>query len=251
MARAADHFSHGDIAAATGMQKRAVQQLFELSPGVLPPGNGVNTFKRVAFVAALVNGGMPLFAAGRIVRPLVELEYNRHDGEVPSGLEYMVRELPPVDRARIDGASDYHYHAALYRYRGRLIPDKEAAYYTVGAPVKGDALLSIVDGRFVYSATYEGLKTLNIWTGRPEAFSYVGEVIGAERGKEVVFTHVSETVSFDATADDYALAGVDLTAQARLRFERATAVLTVNASLAIRNAFDRLVDHRAVKRRRS
>jgi hypothetical protein len=235
-----EEFSHADLAIASGMTKRAVQHLGDSVPRLLPEGKGTNVLKRVAVIGALVNGGMPLMVAGRFAALLTEC-FNQNDGEVPCMIGGMARSLPPKDRQR-DG--DYWYHQRLLAY-----PD----IYHAGRPTPQDAIVEIVDKTHIYlhQRFAGGGGTLDTLTGKPlpEDRDYVARVEGWARGVEPQLIPAHELVSYDPADPDFRWKADAFVAMRAAVWEKRVAVLSINVSLAIRNAFDRLAHDRALGRR--
>lgn len=213
----ADAFSYNDLAIASALTKRGVQLMAE--DGLLPGDGGIRDLKRMCVIGAFVLAGASLFAAGRVAQKL-PWSFNEADGEIPSLLKDFERELGrhafPSDKP-ID---DYWRHrAALAR------PD----IYTPGTVFCADICFDVVEREHVFMRG-----------GRfdPHDRQYQGRIEGWERGGDVTFVSLAEAPEEERP---------QLEKAAKARFAKAVGVLSVNASLAIRNGLDRLSEYRAGK----
>jgi hypothetical protein len=198
---------------------------------LLPGDGGIRDLKRICVIGAFVSAGAPILVAGRVVEKLL-WGLNQPDGEMPSGLVDLDYKLGsaafPADRE----LSDYWRHrAALSR------PD----VYRPGDAWDRDFRIEIVDREHVF--TFGG-------TFKSSDRTYEGRVEGWHRGGEVFFYSIAETSaapSFTTDADwlEHNKAQERLQEASKSLLANAVGLLTINASLAIRNGLDRLADHRA------
>jgi hypothetical protein len=225
----ADAFSHNDLAIASAGTKRSVQMMAD--SGLLPGDGGIRDLKRICVIGALVSAGAPLFVAGRVVDKLL-WSLNQPDGELPSGLVDFDHKLGsaafPIDRP----INDYWRHrAALSR------PD----LYRPGEAWSRDYRVEIADREHVF--TSGGII-------HPTKRDYEGRIDGWERGSDVSFQSIAETSAapaFQSDADTlkFLQEQEQLQEASQAFLKNAVGLLSINASLAIRNGLDRLADHRA------
>jgi hypothetical protein len=213
----ADAFSYTDLAIASALTKRGVR--FMAEAGLLPGDGGIRDLKRMCVIGAFVLAGADLFSAGRVAQKL-RWAFNEVDGEIPSFLKDFERKVGrdafPSDKP-ID---DYWRHrAALAR------PD----IYTPGTVFPHDIYFDIAEREHVFMRVDRFGKRL---------FQYQGRIEGWERGGDVSFVSLGE-----APEEEWP----ELKKAAEARFAKAVGVLSVNASLAIRNGLDRLAEYRAGK----
>lgn len=244
-----DAFSDVELATAGGITKRQFQHISD--DGQLPDGSGrdIRALKRIAVIGALIIGGMPLLLAGRVAKTLL-LEFNQEDGEVPSGLGHLARKLPAdVIRDHVQGIGDYWYHRGLYN-AGEGDPDAAPGfndYYVAGRPLRSDAIIEIIDRQYLFVRNIE-LKTQNPWADRPETVDamFVGWIEGWSRSEDFRVEHITERVPVDQEWGRHQ--GQRLQAQATERRERAVATVTINVSLAVRVALDRVAEFRVQRK---
>ncbi|TIQ67023.1 MAG: hypothetical protein E5X41_06035 [Mesorhizobium sp.] len=217
----------------------------------MPSGSGrdIRALKRVAAIGAFLSGGMPLLLAGRVANTLL-LEFNQDDGEVPSGLSQMARSLPAeIIRDHVQGISDYWYHRGLYN-AGEGAPDTAPGindYYVAGEPLGSDAIIEIIDRQYLFVRNIQ-LKTLNPWADRLQTVEavFAGWIEGWSRSEEFRVVHITERVQIDK---EWGRAQAKrLQAEATERRRCAVATVTINVSLAVRVALDRVAEFRAKRK---
>ncbi len=234
--KSGDAFSYNDLAVVAGISGRAVRQVAEA--GLLPQGDGIRTLKRIAVIGAIVAAGVPLMAAAQVAEAL-NLEFNQADGETPSGLDNLYRELPPHEIRLLSDHNDYWLHRALCRY-----PE----IYARGRSMRGDAVLEIADREFVF-VRVKGLSVSIHNPFVPGGLSKTpppeGRIEDWRRGGNPVFVaFVEDVVPFDDDGKPTAEA-IALDSKMRVAYENAVGLIAVNLSLAIRNGLDQLADHRS------
>ncbi len=240
MGRPEDTFSFSDLAIASSMSKRQIQHLADAR--LLPENGSIATLKRACVIGGFSFGGVPIIAAGRIAKTILD-EFNEPDGEVPSALRYLARGLMQKARAEIPSPdSDYWYHRALWMHRSE-------ADYRPGRATKSDALIEIVDKAHIYFCGTSGLPFFTPWGGKEAV--YFGRIEGWERGSDASIITLPELVPLDPDHPDYLIKGKALADLADRARANAVAVLTVNVSLAVRNGLDRLAAHRESKGRKT
>lgn len=239
------------------MSRREVQHLIEAGAkgaaprandtvhggDLVPRGRGTETFKRFAVVGAIMGAGVPLFSAARLAKVIVKAEFNQEDGEAPSGLNYLATKLSrdEIERflpSQAVDTNDYHYHLALTHMSG----------YERGKALGSDALMEIIDRSVIMISSIQFPKwEIAGWIENWGRASEVDITLASERAWRSEFgqKNVNEvnwtTEVTQAVNRQYAA----LQAEAERTRQNAIAKITINLSLAIRNAFDRLYDHRA------
>ena len=226
-----DLFSYATLAIASGMTKREIQHLLESDEELMPSGCGVRTLKRAAVIGAFKAAGLTLFTAARLAKAIL-VEFNQHDGEAPSGLNWLAAELARQSiellPRQAEETNDYYYHLAL---------TKSPNVYRKGEALKSDAIIEIVDFRVVFLSNIRFPK-LNL----------VGWMDGLGRGGDARIIHVAEVLG---NIDDQWSAKLErLEAEALSKREHAIAKTIVNVSLAIRTALDRVTERREDKFRK-
>lgn len=233
-------FSFGDLAIAGAMSKRAVQHVVEA--GLLPDGKGTRVLKRIAVIGGFVGVGVPLLAAGRIARAILD-EFNQPDGEVPIGLSEYWRRLPSDAREELlkNAHDDYFVHKVFFEY------DEN---YHLGEALRADALFEIVDKQFLFLMRDKIIKTADQFGEDDLDSGFVGRIDGWARGGEA--TVIPAATMFNIRTDDPRFKELWLENSSIVQRARSNAVgkLTVNVSLAIRNGFDRLAEFHAQKRKK-
>ncbi len=226
-----DLFSYSELALALNGTKRTFQHLAEARDAddepLIPSGRGIRTLKRTAEIGALMTGGAPVLVSARIAK-VVLLEFNQVDGEIPTGLNFLARELPRHEIANIPiDANDYWYHQALFRCAPEV--------YVPGKAMSSDVILEIVDRRLLF---LDG--------GIRKSPDFVGWIEGWERGAEARVIHVAEKVGLfdDQKNPNWRAISARFDAQAAQARPNAVGKLTVNVSLAVRNALDRIAESR-------
>jgi len=229
-----DKFSQGDLAVAAGVSRREVQHVADM--GLLPDGSDIRALKRIAVIGGLVAAGTPLLAAGALAKILAEMEFNRTDGELPSGLDYLARELPKKSPSPT-GANDFWYHRAVLPY---------PKIYTPGAPLPSDVLIEVVERKLLFIGNLRGLPILNIATGGADKASFAGWIENWERGSQARVVHVTERIGLmdDEENPTWRKTAAAITRQVQMARRNAVGWFAVNASLAIRNGLDRVAENR-------
>jgi hypothetical protein len=291
-----DVFSFVELAVAGGLSK-STYQFLEKSQ-LLQGGHGIEDFKRVATIGALVAGGVSLMGAAAMAKTIVKWEFNQEDGEAPSGIEELFITEFAHGKAGLSYRqfNEYWFHRKLYEFGIR--PGQKA--------LRSDAVIEIIERRFVFyrrgdeevnrseepelrrerdkllkqrrelrrqalvlweagqrpteemraqdakltraiKRTYPRYLTLsNSPLGESESASLVGWLEGWQRGLEPHLVLVTDKINFDdkASVEIYRR----LNTEAHHARNNAVGTLTVNISLAIRRAFDRLAEHRGQRR---
>lgn len=231
-----DRFSFTELALAAGISSSAYQSLTS-SPGLLPGGRGIKDFKRLAAIGAFMASGVPLVMAAAIAKAIVQTEFNEADGEAPTGLRFLANKLTKEEITQLpiaDETNDYWYHRGLYRQGIRL--GKKA--------LSSDVLIEIVDRHFVFFKSARLIQIINPISGETEEANLIGWLDEWKRGSEPQLVHVSSLVKCDPPDAESIERFRLLNAEARAVRANAIGSLTVNISLGIRSALDRLAEHR-------
>lgn len=224
----ADNFSYSALAVGSDMTKRDIQHLLESKEVLMPDGRGIRTLKRAAVVGAFRAAGLTLFTAARLAKAILD-EFSQYDGEAPSGLNFLARDLPREAMTLLppqaDQTNDYHYHFALIRN-----PNS----YPKGKALRSDAIIEIVDFRLVFISSRQFPKP-----------HLVGWIEGFGRGGNAHVIHVTERIGVmdDQENPGWRARNEQLEAEALFERENAVAKTTVNVSLAICTALDRITEY--------
>jgi hypothetical protein len=228
--------SYAELAVAGGapLTKRDVQQIMEAKGDLLNRSRNARAVKRVAVIGAIMLAGVPLISAAKLAEA-VRHEFNQPDGEAPSGLNHWHLRLSSeaIDRWAEWGEGDYFKHLILV--------EDSSSTYERSSVLESDALLEIIDRHLVTIS--------NVGFPKPEL---VGWLEWGERGTDVRIVHATERVTGPDPLGLWSEAEIEawqrqmavLQADAEAVRAKAVARVTINVSLAIRNAFDRLYDHR-------
>ncbi len=229
-ARPDDFFGPRALALAGGLSVRNIQHLSEAG---MELDRDVRALKRVAFIGALVSVGLNLVLAGNVALALAGAAFNTVDGEAPSGLDGLARALSETPLGFLNEPNDWSYHSQLRRR-----PD----LYVPGRALRSDAVIEIADRRYVFLRAHKGPQTLGGHGGEAQ-----GRIEGWARGTEAVFFGLWDVLP---AADElgHAAALSALEAEFAAARENAIGLLSVNVSLAVRNAFDRVADAREARR---
>jgi hypothetical protein len=228
----ADLFSYAELAVGSDMTKRDIQHLLESEEDLAPSDRGIRTLKRAAVIGAFRAAGLTLFTAARLAKAILD-EFNQYDGEAPSGLNILARNLPyeaiKLLPSPAEQTNDYHYHLALTRN-----PNSYAKDQALGS----DVIIEIVDFRLVFISALQFSKP-----------SLVGWIEGLGRGRDASIIHVTEKLGVldDQENPGWRAMSGRLEAEALCQRENAVAKTIVNVSLAIRTALDRITMHREDK----
>ena len=223
--------------------------LFDLEKRhLLPNDKGVKAAKRAAAIAAVMKAGISLIVSAKIVEALLD-EFNQNDGEIPSQISDLASKLPRDARAEASkGDNELYWHSVLVRFDDVYKRDRA---------IGGDAIVDIVDRELVYiraaphyrkldngTEQEHRIKTMCPWTHEAREAAFVGWLHGAERGGDVSIEPCYKRFSADPENPTFQL-GVSEVEHAEQRRRNASATVSINLSLGIRNGFDRLADYRA------
>src|SRR5260370_15083817 len=175
-------------------------------------------------------GGIPLVTAAGMARTIVCSEFNQEDGEAPTGIyDLFVKNFcARPSKFSSNHHNEYWYHQELFKFG--LRPGREM--------LRSDALIEIVDRRFVFLRS--GMKVLNSMLGTTEDASLVGWLDAWRRGAEPQLLHIASLIRFDVAEIESVERYRQLDAEAQGARMNAVGKLTVNISLAIPRALDRL-----------
>jgi hypothetical protein len=162
-------------------------------------------------------------------KTIIEMRFNQSDCERLSGVSTLLHCSSNSAFGDFPSVNDYWIHFGLHRQGIRTGQEK----------LRSDALIEIVDRHYVFIRS-ELLPTLNpVLMGEEEA-SLVGWLEEWGRGAEPRLIHIGlENVKYRQIYTEAQAARVN-----------AVGTMTVNISLAIRRALDRLADHRERPRTR-
>jgi len=248
-----ERFGPSELALAGELTLRQFQHLDET--GLLPETRDVRGLKRMVLVGGLMRAGLTLVVSGRLAA-LVASEAGGRDGEVSTGLQHLVGRVPPRYVALAQGASDYWYHRAVYAaWRGGEDGDVR---YQPGRARGGDLCIEIIDRALVmtsYLAQPGGSEPASI--SRRDSVSafrieaeatLVARIEGWESREPKIIPVWDEMPPRGKSEDEWQrweAEGCRINVDALRRRSDAVALVTLNASLAIRNALDRIAEHRA------
>jgi hypothetical protein len=204
-----------------------------------------------ALIGGLYGGAVPLLPAARLGAVVAD-ELGAAYGRLPSNLDaYLQSPLNPTpghypwptspqDKLlSADISYDFWVHHSLRS--GTNI-------YKPGIALRGDFLIEVVNREFVFTGFN--------WQGKLKVFSPFGassemsadyRIVGWKRGSDDVEVHhlIEELPANWIDSDPEAMAkGRAVEAEFHTARENAVSVLRVNVSLAIRNAFDAIHEHR-------
>lgn len=228
-----DRFTGGEVNDATGLPRRAVQQLrdFRLGPfAERDQAGGVydeDTLAELAMIAGVMGAGYSLSLAPALVTAFLS-EHPGHPAARFCGIDHMTRS--PISR---EGTSWLHRYVILRRRTGDRLAEAHDA----------DNMLFVADRELVLSGT-RGAPRLPrlVAPGIDPAGPFaLGRMEGLHRGGEPTFTPWPQPLGWPDPAAPEAVAE-EIRYQDALR--GAVAVATVNLSLAIRRAFARVMDAR-------
>lgn len=256
---AAEVFTSREVAVAADLTPRNFALLVDqgLAPRPTSDGSGKAGHRtydsaglaHAALIGALHLAGFELLVSARLAAAFAD-DFGASHGRLPSNLNAYIRgELNPhkglpwgemPNDLPLDFEQDYWLH---YLLRNR------STIYRRGIAIRGDCIIDIADHAFVLTHS-QGLEKIKIFSpvsreGLPASPDY--RIIGRGPSARIVPIH-EEVDSLDFQ--------IDPTSAERIRqLEReyidgrknAVAVVQVNLSLAIRNAFDRLQDDREKK----
>jgi len=225
-----DSFRLAELAAAAGLAERNVKLL--ASEGLVPPGNDIKALKRAAVIGAFCDAGLPLIFAGRVADAVL-LAFNQVDGEIPSGLDRGFKPTKQERSALPAERNDYHWHHLRSRRPN----------YVRGA-WKNDVLIEIIDRRYL------------VWLPKDRALTFVGDyafdlfglIEDWQRGAEVRVRDLAD-LQLDGTPERQA-EEKGLYREVQDARDNAVSKITINASLAIRRALDRVAELRAERDRK-
>lgn len=228
-----DRFTSAEMAEACGITFRNFGHLVDagLAPQPADGGEGGQASARVwdsfglshaAVTGALHrNAGIELFLAAKIANCFVqELIRGGTYDRFPSGIDSISEKLPDLKET-----DDFWIHHRLRSFQ---------SVYERGKRRNSDVILEIVDRKYLFTRTAR----------QADLSDPMAKILSWERAKE------AEVISIEAelysAKDKNKFNDVINTSENEFRSgrENAVAVIEVNISLAIRNAFDSLADYR-------
>lgn len=275
-----DSFTYGEKAVAGPLSKSTYQFVLENEGNLLPSGPDISVVKRIAHIGGYMSAGVPLLLAAQLAKA-ISTEFP--DGEAPSHLDETHLSFRREELAELPSpATEYDFHRLLHEIRAREVLEMAAATglnpsivsdaqvdrdnfnfwqwrlevrkaghrAELSVSYPDDVIVEILDRRHVFMRPTSRLKsaTASEWEKQfPEKFAaqpgFVGWIENWERGAEPRFVHVLEKVNL---GHDFSRAsGARL--QAVLEQDviaNSVGKITVNLSLAIRRAFERISERR-------
>lgn len=223
-------FTTGEVAKATGLPVRSVIYLCE--KGLLPSEGGgsrsghrelrIEGLVRAALAGALYSSGIDVAKAAVLVEAIAEDE----DVGVKiayAGLDRLLRDHFGVEKkspAAVPanapwGDEPFHWHELL----------KDSPVYVRNKGLVHDHILQILNGTF---GTLTHLEKVGERYSPAETFALLFRIENLEKG-----------------AKDLIVKKTSVSPLERMKWEQAASVMTINLSLAARNAFDAIADLRA------
>ena len=256
-----DRFTSKDLTLAAGLSPRNFGLLVEQD--LAPPGEagaGGQAGHRVwdsrglqhaALLGALHLAGLELLVAARLAAAVTK-DMSLFYGRLPSNLRaFLQAPLNPRPGhtpweggfSTAQSEDDYWLHHAL-----RTASD----IYRPHETVRGDYLLEVADNQFVITR-HHGSKVDFLSPASSAQLKVNPEFRIIGKGGEVRVVRIHEEVeSLNFHADPVAAAAYTKVETEYVRaYDNAVTLLSVNASLAIRNAFDRVLDERSARRARA
>lgn len=218
--------SFAEMAVLARTTKGGVQALHQ--KGYLPQGSENRAAKRAALIGGLADAGLAAIAAGAVAECLAARS-NSYDGEAHCGLQSLARAVNPKlplpawlksDEERTD--------LWIHRRMRQFWPE-----YLSGKALVGDMIFEIIDRRALFVAALGKNGTFHSPGGDHDGFDYIGRIEWTRGGEARVEEALAE-------------ASPTWIAEAR---RHATAKVTINVGLAIRNGLDRLYDRQTGSKR--
>lgn len=256
-----DHFTSTEMALAAGISARNFGVLVEagLAPEATNTDSGKNTSRlwdrfgigKSAVIGAVHKGGAELMMSAKIGELVVE-EFASGRGYLPTRFsEHLDPPLNPNhndfpweatnQEIMLSTDNDFWLHHFLRT---------KASNYKPWTAMDGDLIVEIVDRRYVFTDfAYRPRHEREAPQQKPWAYvasdtpEIALEIEGWEKGKEAIIRPPHEILG--CVTDPAEKTRIEETQQAwLLARQNAVGLLRVNASLAIRNAFDTIHDHR-------
>jgi len=196
-------------------------------------------FAHAALIGALHLAGFELMAAARLSAALAD-DFGAMYGQIHSNLQNQARAHRSLFSGLGAGAAlddDFWIYSRLVDGVDDYRPD---------LPERGDAILEIADHEFVLTSIF-GWKGKTMWMGLKDGVDYVPEyrILGRGAGVELL-SFVDEVGSLDfGEYPENRVRAHELTRKYLAARENAVALTRLNMSLAIRNAFGRVLKQRA------
>lgn len=242
------HFTSRELGQAVDLTARNMGFLQEqgLAPAAIhgDAGRGGHrlynsaAFAHAALIGALHLAGFELMAAARLAAALAD-DFGAMYGQLHSNLQNQARAHRSLFSGLGAGAA---LDDDFWIYR-RLV--EGVAEYRPDLPERGDAILEIADHEYVLTSTF-GWKGKTMWMGLKDGVDYVPEyrIVGRGAGVDVMsFVDEIGSLDFEVYPENRVHAH-ELTRQYLAARENAVALIRLNMSLAIRNAFGRILKDR-------
>ncbi len=195
-------------------------------------------FAHAALIGALHLAGFELMAAARLAGALAD-DFESMYGQLHSNIKNQAQSHRSLFSGIGTGAAlddDFWVYS-------RLVDGVDG--YRPDLPERGDAILEIADHEFVLTSTF-GWKGRTMWMGLKDGVDHVPEyrIVGRGPGVDVIsFVDEIGSLDFEVYPENRAHAH-ELTHQYLAARENAVALIRLNMSLAIRNAFGRILKDR-------
>lgn len=226
------------MADASGIAPRAIQFLRDNELGPFPTPDQAtglyeeNTLAELAMISGCMGAGYPLRLSAALVTAFLSDNPN-HPAARWCYLDHLKSSIT------YKGESWFHRHVILRQERANDLCDLTAAH-------DQDRVLVVADREFVLTGT-KGKPRLSMLVGQgvdPLGPFALGRMRHLKRGEEPVFTPLLEEVNF-ALSDSPERTAAEIAYQGAAR--GAVALSTVNMSLSIRKAFQRVYELRLAK----
>ncbi len=252
-------FRADDLAAASGLTPAGIEMLVKgkLAPLSHNEGRGRGRLWTTAGLSQMITTGA-FFSAGLELTPAARLgaavsdEFCSIYGYIPDRLDdlalpihskqsYLFSDLP--GRENGDDTDRFALYAVIQKHSNN---------FRAGSICRGDMFVEIIDRRFVFFGHYDTLEYFSPFSGKVSDVSAAYRLTGWERGSSGVkviplsdeMPPIGTQPATEESIEAWKRAGAKIEAEYFAARGKAVSATRVNISLAIRNGFESVIQHR-------
>ncbi|WGD31872.1 hypothetical protein AncyloWKF20_08650 [Ancylobacter sp. WKF20] len=202
-------------------------------------------------VGALFSAGLELTPAARLGGAISD-EFCSIYGHIPERLDDLAEPMLSTHPFLLDLPS-CEYGAGRDRFALYGFICEHSNNYRPGAICRGDMFVEIIDRRFVFFGNYDMPNFVSPFSAEPSDVSAAYRIAGWERGSSGVnviplsdeLPPIGVRPASEEAIEAWKRAGAKIEAEYFLARGKAVSATRVNISLAIRNGFDAVIQHRS------
>lgn len=259
----APRFRMDDLSAASGLAPAAIELLVKgkLAPPSEGKGRGsariytTSGLSQIVVVGALFSAGLELVPAARLAAAVTD-EFCSIYGYIPDRLDDLAHAMRAKQPGLFMDLPGRDGDGGMDRFALYAVILENSREYKPGDYCRGDMFMEIIDRRFVFFGHYDGPQYFSPYSGESSDVSAAYRLTGWERGSSGVkviplsdeMPPIGVRPATEEAIEAWKQAGAKIEAEFFAARRQAVSATRVNVSLAVRNGFAAVINHRQAQR---